>query len=91
MPPTEGSVAGLCPGEDTRLDGPRASASLAAPEFIEEMNKRRHDRSSQDNESTDQTNVAVTSSSSREKGVLGRTEMQLDERGAKQVLLKHSL
>lgn len=55
MPPAEGSVAGLNPWEDTKLDSLRAWASLAAPVFTEEMNRRRHDRGSRDNESTDQT------------------------------------
>lgn len=32
----------------------------------------------------------VTSSSSRDKGAFGRTERQQDERGEKQVLLKHN-
>lgn len=54
VPPAEGSVAGLHPREDTTLDGLRAWASLAAPVFTE-MNRRRHDRGSRDNESRDQT------------------------------------
>lgn len=32
----------------------------------------------------------VTSSRSRQKGAFGRTERQQDERGEKQILLKHS-
>lgn len=43
MPPAAGSVSGLHPGGDTRLDGCRVGAGL---EFTEDMARRRHDRSS---------------------------------------------
>lgn len=63
---------------------------MAVPVFTEDMNRRRHDRGSRDNESTDQTNVAGHLFwQYRKKGAFGRAERQQDERGEKQALSKH--